>query len=226
VEVVTDFNASAGSNLVLPLARHNFSIGARNFDACVKAGLVVSVGNEAPEANVGSSGTVVGALLSRVSVVGPSEGVGGEFGRVTDEGVLLLDTVPGLFFLNEIVVPDFVGEVSEVGVGGDKLLASFVFPTPTLTEDKNIVAKAEGVTEVSDGLEDDLGLISDGLVGRGAIVVPFGDVGEAFNLFGEGAALGAEGDAGTIKPNVLSNDGTSLIEAVESMSVLVVESGV
>jgi hypothetical protein len=60
--------------------------------------------------------------------------------------------------------------------------------------------------EVSDGLEDDLGLISDGLVGRGAIVVPFGDVGEALNLLGEGSALGAESDARAINPNVLSYD--------------------
>ena len=164
VHVVTNFNTSAGSDLVLPLTGHDLSIGARNFDASVEAGFVVSIGNKTSETHVSTSGAVVGSLLSGVSVVWPSKGVGSELGRVTDEGVLLLNTIPGLFVLNEIVVSDFVGEVSEVGVGRDKLLASVVFPAPTLTEDKNVVAKAEGVTEVSYGLEDDLGLISDGLV--------------------------------------------------------------
>jgi hypothetical protein len=117
VKVVPNFNTSAGSNLVLPLTRHDLSIGARDFDACVETGLVVSVGNEATEAHVGASGAVIGALLSGVSVIGPSKGVDGELCRVTDERVLLLDSVPSLFSLNEILVPDFVGKVSEVDVG-------------------------------------------------------------------------------------------------------------
>ena len=130
----------------------------------------------------------------------------GKLFRVTFERLLLLYSVPNLFSLNKIVVPDFVGKVSKVGIGGDKLLTNCVFSTPDLTKEKNIVAKTEGVSEVSDGLEDDLGLISDGLVGRGATVVLFGDVGEALNLFGEGSALDAESDARAINPNVLSYD--------------------
>jgi hypothetical protein len=43
---------------------------------------------------------------------------------------------------------------------------------------------------------------------------------------GKGAALGAEGDAGAIKPDVLGDDGASLVNAVEAVSVLVVKSGV
>jgi hypothetical protein len=223
VEVVTNFNTSAGSNLVLPLTGHNFRIGTRNFDTSVKAGLVVSISNKATEAHVGASRAVVRPLLSGVSIVWPSQGMGSKLGWVTDEGVFLFDTVPGFLVLDKIMVPDFVGEVSEVGVGGNKLLATIILPAPALAEDKNVFPEAERITEVSDGLEDDLRLISDSLVGRGAIVIPFGYVSKGFHFIGEGAALGAEGDTWAINPDVFSNYWASLIKVVEAMSVLVVE---
>ena len=100
----------------------------------------------------------------------------GELGGVTDQSVLLLNAVPSLLSLNLFVLPDLVGEVSEVGVGGDELLEGLVLPLPGLAKNEDVVAEPEGITEVSYGLNDNLGLLSDGLVGRRAIVVPHGDV--------------------------------------------------
>ena len=165
-------------------------------------------------------------MLAGVAVVGPAEGVAGELGAVADKGVLLLNSVPGFFGFHRRVLPDLVGKVAEVGVGWHELRAAGVGPAPALAEHEDVVALAEGVAEVGHGLEDDLRLVSDRLVGARAIIVPFGDVSEAGDGLTEGAALGAQGDAGAVEPNVLGDNSAALVEAVEPVGVLVVEIGV
>ena len=74
VKVAPNFDTSAGSNLVLPLTRHDLSIGARDFDACVVTGLVVSVGNEATEAHGDASGAVIGPCCPGYPLLGHPRG--------------------------------------------------------------------------------------------------------------------------------------------------------
>jgi len=90
----------------------------------------------------------------------------------------LLNTVPGLFSDDVGVTPDLLGKVSEVGVCGDKLLTSVVLPVPGLAHDQNVVSTSEGVSVVGNWLENNFTLVSDGLVGAAAVVVPFWEVSE------------------------------------------------
>jgi len=171
----------------------------------------VDVSDAASEGGVGSNRAVVGALSSRVSIVGPAEGMAGKFGRGGNQCVLLLDSVPGL--LSEVGVPDLVSEVSEVGVGGDELLVGGVFPHHGLTEDHNVVALSERISVVGDRLEVNLRVFGGGHVAGRAIEIPHGNISERVDLFVEGAALSAKGDARSVKPDVLSDDLTTLVDA-------------
>jgi hypothetical protein len=220
--VVANFNAGARADLVLPLSGHDLSVGSRNLDSRVEAGLVVSISDNATKVGISTSGTIVGTLWPGVSVAWPPEGMSGELGMNTDESVFLFNAVPSFLFLDLRLVPHFVCVVSEVSVCRQQLLAGVVLPVPAFAEHEDVVAGAERITEVSDGLEDDLGLFRKSLVGRRAIVVPFGNVGKGVNWLRKSAAFRAEGDTGAIKPHVLSNDGAALIKAVEAVRILVV----
>ena len=173
-EVVANLDTSAGADLVLPLARHDFSIGSADVDTSIEAGLVVSVSNNTSEADVGTDGAVVGTLFTGVSVGGPAEGPGSELVLGANQSVFLLDTVPGL--LLETLVPNLSCKVSEVGVAGHEDLASAVLPVEGLAKDEDVVTFSEGVIEVGDGLEDDFGVLSHGLVSGRTIIVPLRDV--------------------------------------------------
>ncbi len=80
----------------------------------------------------------------------------GELGGGTNQGVLLLDTVPSLLRLNFFVLPYLIGCVSEISVGWDELFEGLVLPLPGLAKNENVVTEAEGVTEVSYRLNDNL----------------------------------------------------------------------
>jgi len=79
--LITDVDTSTGANLVLPLSGHDLSVGARNVDTSIKAGLVVDVSDDASEGDVGSDRAVVRSLSSGETIVGPSERPASEFGR-------------------------------------------------------------------------------------------------------------------------------------------------
>jgi len=222
-EVVTDLNTKAGADLVLPLAGHDLTVGAADVDASVEASLVVGVGDGAAEGGVGTDGAVVGALGTGVTLRGPAERSLLELVGSGQKGVLLLDTVPGLLGGDFTLVPDLVGEVAEVGVGGDELLAVLVLPVKGLAHDQNVVTATERVGIVGDGLEDNLRFVGDGLVGGGAVVVPLGDVGEGGDLLGESAGLGAGVHAGAVDPDVLGDDLALLVNIPELVVVLIVE---
>lgn len=163
-QVVTDIDTLAWADLVFELTGHHFDVGARDGHSSIQASLVVGVSDCAAEAHVGSNRAVVGTLGTRVTIVGPAKGLLGELGRLGDECVLLLDTVPGLLVLDGLVLPDLLGKVSEVSVGRDKLGTLVVLPSPALTHDDDVVTSTEGVSKHSDGLEDHLRLLGDGLV--------------------------------------------------------------
>lgn len=164
--MVTDFNTEAGSNLVFPLSGHNLGVGSSNLDTSEKAGLVVHVSNDAAEVLVATDRAVVRALGTGVAIGRPAEGVASELGLSTEQGVFLLNAVPGCFIGDFSGVPNLVGKVAEVSVGRNELLEGAIFPLPRLAVDHDVVATAERIAEDSDGLEDDLRVLSAGLVAR------------------------------------------------------------
>lgn len=113
----------------------------------------------------------------------------------------------------KIRVPNLVGEVSEVSVSGDELLVGGVFPHHSLTEDHNVVTLSERISVVGDRLEMNLRVFSGGHIARRAIKIPHGDISERVDLLVEGAALSAESDARSVKPDVLSDHLTTLVDA-------------
>lgn len=91
-EVVTHLDTLARADLVLPLSGHHLGVGARDLDAGIQAALVVSF-DDVTHDNLASTDTaVVGALRSRVTVLGPAIGTVVE----VEQGVLLLKTEPRL----------------------------------------------------------------------------------------------------------------------------------
>lgn len=193
--MVTDVDTLAGTDLVFELTRHDFDVCSRNVDTSVEASLVVRISDSATITSVRTDRTVVRTLLTGVTIVRPAERLLSELGGVSEEGVLLLNTVPSFFTLNFSVFPDLVSVVSEVSIGGHELFEGLVLPVERLTQDNNVIAAAEGVTEHRDWLQDDFGHVGDGLVGRAAIIVPF----RAFSNTGwalfKGAGFRADIDA-------------------------------
>lgn len=161
--VVANLDAKARTDLVLPLSGHDLRVGSRDFDAGEQTRLVVQVGNLAAEADVAAYRAVVRALLAGVAVGRPSQRLHVEFVLRRQESVLLFDAVPRFFFC--ALVEDSACEVSEVCIGGDEVLEGAVLPHPALGEHEDVVAAAEWVREECDRLEDDLGVLRDGLVG-------------------------------------------------------------
>jgi len=158
-------------------------------DASVEAGFVVSISNGTTECDVGTNTAVVRSLLAGVAIVGPAEGLLSELGRLGNKSVFLLDTVPSLLLGDFLMVPNLFGVVSEVGVCGDEFLASLVLPVEALTDDKNVVLSSEGISVDPDGLQNDLRLLSGGLVAGRSIVVPFGQFRDVLNRAIESASL-------------------------------------
>ena len=138
----------------------------------------------------------------------------------------MFDSEPGFFSGSELVFKDRLGEVAEVGVGGDELLAGGVLPLEGLGHDEDVVSSTEGIGEVGDWLHRDLGLLGGGLVAGRSVVVPLWKISEGLNLLGESSALGAEGDAGTVDPDVFSDDFATLVRDLGEIWVLVVKDSV
>ena len=153
--MVAHIDAAARANLEFPLARHNLCVSTRDCDSSVEASLVVHVGNNTAEAIGSAHGAVVGSLRAWVAVVGPAERPGGELGKGSQQGVFLLNAVPGLFVLDLLGVEDLLGEVPEVGVVGNQFGELAVSPHVALSKHNYVIALSEGVTEVRNWLEDD-----------------------------------------------------------------------
>merc|ERR550525_1919784 len=94
-EVVTHINALGGSHLVFPLGRHHLSIGSRHPDTSIETGSVMGFHNVPAVDIAGTDSAVVGALGSRETILGPSEGVT----ILVKKGVLLLNSKPWVVVL-------------------------------------------------------------------------------------------------------------------------------
>jgi len=161
-KLIADGNTLDGADLELPLAWHDFSIGAGDLDASVEACSIVSVGDDSTVAVVGTYTAVVGALWAGVAVVWPAQRPGGELCLRADESIFLLDAKPRL--LCRILVKDFLAVNPKVGVGRHELRASGVLPHISLSHDEDVVALSEGVAVHGHRLHDDLGVVRWGLV--------------------------------------------------------------
>ena len=111
--VVSGVDSCAGTDLVLPLSGHDLAVNSCDGNAGEHAGGVVSLDDRASEGVLCSYGAVVRSLRSGHATLRPSEG---GLGVGLEEGVLLLDSEPGLGLLD--LVKDVSG--SGPGVGGDR----------------------------------------------------------------------------------------------------------
>lgn len=213
--MISNINTLAWANLVLELARHDLDVGPGNEDTGVQASLVMSVSDRATEAHIGTNTAIVRSLGTWVTIVGPSEGLLRELGRLLEESVLLLDTVPCLLGFDLWIIPDIHGKMSEVCVRWHEILPGIVLPSECLAHDDDVVTSSEGIPEESDWLEDNLGHLGHGLVSAGAIVVPLGEVLDLCHLLGECAGLGSKTNARSIDPNILSDDAAMLFKIEE-----------
>ena len=106
--------SSRGPHLVLPLGGHDLGVDAADLHPGMKAGLVVSLDDVAPNGGSGASRAVVGALRTRVAARRPPKG---PLGPGVEESVLLLDSEPRLVLLG--LLHHYVA--GGAGVGGDRL---------------------------------------------------------------------------------------------------------
>ena len=88
-----------------------------------------------------------------------------------------------------------------------------------LSHDKDVIALSEGVTVEGDGPHDDLRVVCESLETRRTIVVPLWEVGEAADFAWDGAALGTEGDSGSINPDILAD--SDVLDAAPALAVSV-----
>lgn len=111
---------------------------------------------------------------TRETALGPTVG-----GAVhVEEGVLLLDTEPGLDVLG--LVHDLLGMVAVVGaVRGAVVVVA-------LGENEDVLTATERILEDGSGTEVDVRVAPGGLVGRGTVKVPDTEVVDAGDLLGHG----------------------------------------
>ena len=127
----------------------------------------------------------------------------GELGLCTNHRILLFNSEPRL--LIECLIEYLLGVHTEVCVSGFELLARTILPLIGLSHDEDVIALSEGITVEGDGPHDDLRVVCLSLETRRTIVVPLWEIGEAADFAWDGAALGTEGDSGSVNPNVLSD---------------------
>lgn len=172
-ELVTHLNAVARTDLELPLGGHDLGVGARDLDAGVEAGLVVGVDNVALNDLAGTNTAVVGALGSGETVRGPAEGTVAE----VEEGVLLLETEPGLVFgvsLHQLGALMAVVELVGGAVG-----------VPALGQDEDVGGATEGVGEDGNGLQVNVRVVAGRLACGRAVEVPGGKIVNSVLLLGK-----------------------------------------
>lgn len=125
----------------------------------------------------GTDTAVVGALGTGEATDGPAVGAVVH----VEEGVLLLEAEPRLLLL--VGLHELVGLIAVVvGIGG-------AIGVPALADDEDVGCQAEWIGEDGDGAEVDVGVVTRGLAGGGAVEVPLGEV-----LDGKFATLGDLGE--------------------------------
>ena len=169
--MVPNFDAKTWSDLVLPLAWHNFSIGSRNFDSCIKASLVVSISHVPSKTAVASNRAVIWSLVSWESMRRPSKRSCFELVLSRQNSVLLLDSIPRLFIGSSI--ENWLSEGSEVSVGRDEILVVGVLPCEGLAQHEDVVSLSERIREKCDWFDDYFRVFCCCLVARRPIKIPF-----------------------------------------------------
>lgn len=163
-EVVTHLNAGAGADLELPLSRHDLSVGARDLDAGVQAGLVVGLDDVTADNLASTNTAVVRTLRSRETALGPAV----RLVVHVEESVLLLETEPGLVF--GVGLHELSGLMAVVELVGGAIRH------PALRENQDVGDTTEGVREDSDGAKVDVRVVTGRLLRGGAVEVPHGKV--------------------------------------------------
>lgn len=132
-KVVAHLNTSARADLVLPLRRHDLSVDTGDLDTSVETGTVVGLDDVTAVDLAGTDTTVVRALGTGETALGPS--VGPAIGA--KESVFLFQTEPE--FLLGMRLHQAVAVVAVVELVGRAI------GVPGLTENKDVVATAEGI---------------------------------------------------------------------------------
>ena len=197
--MVAGVDAGAWSDLVLPLSRHDLAIDSSNLDPGVDTGAVVGLDDGPSKGVLGSNRAVVWALgLHGHSTLGPAEG-----GNAISfkESVLLLDTEPGLSLLD--LLHELITLVPGVGRdGGTESQGRIRIRKVRGAHHEDVRGATEGVIKDSARLKKDLGVLSRGLAGGRAVIVPDGKVLNRFR--GRVERLGLATRLKTpAKPNIL-----------------------
>ena len=137
--------------MVLPLGGHNLGVGTGDVDAGVEASHVVSLDEITAEDFAGTDTTVVRALRSGETVLGPAERPAVDI----EEGVLLLETEPEAFA--SVGLHQESSVVTEVeGVG-------LAIRHPGLAHDEDVGSAAEGVVVDGNGAKVDIRVVARSL---------------------------------------------------------------
>merc|ERR1719428_1720436 len=172
--VVTAVDTSAWPDLVLPLPRHDFRVGAGDPESSPQALLVVGLRNDPAEGNSVSAAAVVRALgASGLTVVRKAER---NFLSGLEERVLLLNPEPrNLIFRFR---HDLQASSALVALHWKLRLR-----VESLTPDQLVRMPTERIVEDSNRLDENFRIGPRGLFRRGAVIVPdrqFGRVGRHF----------------------------------------------
>jgi hypothetical protein len=149
--MVTHIDALAGPNLEFPLGGHNLSVGSRNEDSSIQAGLVVGFDNVSAKDLACTYTAVVWALRTWEAIKGPAIRPVGHI----KECVFLLKTEPGLVILVCLHELGSLVTVVELVRGSIRI--------PAFTHNQNIWSATKRVRENSDRAEIDIGVVAWGL---------------------------------------------------------------
>lgn len=186
-------NSLAGTDLVLPLSRHDLGIDTGDVDTSVQTGLVVSL-DDITAVHLASSDTaVVGSLGTGEATLGPAIWPAIR----AEKSVLLLETEP------EVLVGMSAHQASSL-VAVVVLVRSAVV-VPGLAQDEDVVAQTERIREEGAGTQVDVGVVAGRLAGGRAVKVPFGQVLDVGHFLSDGLGLGADLADG-VDPDVLGHD--------------------
>jgi hypothetical protein len=199
-QLVAHRDTRAGTNLVLPLRGHDLSVNTRDLNASVETSLVVSLDNVTAVNLTVTDTAVVRALGRGEATSGPAVGVS----KVIKKGVLLLNAKPNISI--GVSIHELGALVSVVrAIGGTIRVVA-------LSKNNNVVTESERIGVNGNGSEVDIRVVAGGLLGRGAVKVPLGEVGGAGGLLIKSLTFGSD-VVGTVNPDVLSHDSSLLRKA-------------
>merc|ERR1711963_412620 len=159
-KVISHVYALGGTNLELPLRWHYLSIRARDSDARIETGLVVSF-HDVSSVNISSTdSTVVWPLGSWETILGPTKGVA----VLAQQGVLLFNAKPGMLvlcFLHNLIASFPV-------VGLSRLLVVLV----RLAHHHDVAAAPERILVHLDRVQVRVRVAALSLIARAPVIIP------------------------------------------------------